>query len=325
VIDQYKAIIAGLLADKPVAYHPDIAKMLKSTTACIFISQLLYWTGRGQDSEWVYKTQAEWYDETGLSRKEQETARKKLRDTKILLEDRRGQPARLYYRVDFDRLAECLSEYYSNIKNPDPNPPKPSNIEDESKHSSMPESGNLECPKGANLIARKSHTIYTENTTENTTNIVDVPHAEKCREGNKPTNIIYEIQSELQKTCGVEMPPEFLKNLVNKFGEQKIRDKIPLLGRVETENAPGFLIAALKDDYQLRPGRPQQQPERKKRAPARQKKTKPGDGAAIIISYNGRELPEQEFLDMYNTGQISEEDFLAHAPERTFYKTLFMA
>lgn len=44
MIDQYKAIIFGLLADKPVAYHPDIAKMLKSTTACLFLSQLLYWS-----------------------------------------------------------------------------------------------------------------------------------------------------------------------------------------------------------------------------------------------------------------------------------------
>lgn len=160
MIEQFKSIIFGILSDKPIAYHPDIAKMLKSTTACIFLSQLLYWLGRGHDNEWIYKTQDEWYKETGLTRKEQETARKKLRDAGILIEARRGQPARLYYQIDFERLAECLREYYDKLRNSDPNPPKPSNIKDEREHSRMPERGNLECPKVAFYLYREYYREY---------------------------------------------------------------------------------------------------------------------------------------------------------------------
>ena len=75
---------------------------------------------------------------------------------------------------------------------------------------------------------------------------------------------VAEIRREVENKCGIKMPPVLVQNLISKYGEQKIKEKIPLLGRVETENAPGFLIAALKDDYQLLPGRPLQQPERKK-------------------------------------------------------------
>ncbi|WP_051273359.1 hypothetical protein [Desulfotruncus alcoholivorax] len=269
--DQSKAIIFGLLMDKPVAYHPDVAKMLKSVTACVFLAQLLYWTGRGND-EWIYKTQSEWYEETGLSRKEQETARKKLVEKGILHEQRRGQPARLYYRLDLERLAECLSEYYRKFKNSDPNGPNSPNMEDESEHSSMPERGNLECTNRANKIAPKSHTIYTENTTENTTDtvVVEGTTVEKCREDSipesspagEPDNNIKELQQQAEKACGVKIPTVLLRKLVDEYGREKVKEKIQMLGSVQTRNAPGFLIAALRDDYVLLPGQPQQQPKR---------------------------------------------------------------
>jgi len=271
MVDQAKIVIFGLLADKPIAYHGDLAKMLKSATACIFLSQLLYWAGRGSDSDWVYKTQVEWYEETGLSRKEQETARRVLRDKKIIHEVRRGVPAKLFYRIDYDRLTECLLEYYNQFKNSDPDGPKSPNMGGDLEHSSMSETGNLECPKGANLIARKSHSYYTENTTKNTTYIVGVvegPPVEKSREKNKPevavaategNNNINELQMQAEKVCGVQLPVKLLDNLVKRYGAEKVKEKIQMLGSVETRNAPGFLIAALRDDYVLTPGQPRQQ------------------------------------------------------------------
>lgn len=48
-----------------------------------------------------------------------------------------------------------------------------------------------------------------------------------------------------------------------------MKEKIPLLGR-NVENAPGFLISALEEDYQLLPGRKQQ----KSRTELKQKKPK---------------------------------------------------
>ncbi|MEG6617584.1 hypothetical protein V6C27_14385 [Peptococcaceae bacterium 1198_IL3148] len=157
-----KEILINLLMDKPIAYHADIAKAVGSVTSGLFLSQLLYWTGKGADPEgWIYKTQSEWYDETGLSRREQETARKKLKQLKVLQEERRGLPARLYYRIDFDRLIELLKSFYDDDENP-ATPAKPG----------MVESAKQECIGAPNWNGGKRHTGKAESDihtiTENT-------------------------------------------------------------------------------------------------------------------------------------------------------------
>lgn len=79
-----------------------------SVTAALFLSQAVYWQRRCPG--WFYKTQEQWEAETGLSRSEQEHARMLLRSSKVLREERRGIPAKLWYRVDEEILANRLSE-----------------------------------------------------------------------------------------------------------------------------------------------------------------------------------------------------------------------
>lgn len=99
-------------SDRPVAYHPILAKVVGSVTAALFLSQLAYWSDKGFDKDgWIYKTEAEMEDETGLSRKEQETARKALVWCGVLKEERRGIPARMWYLIDWDALTALLDEY----------------------------------------------------------------------------------------------------------------------------------------------------------------------------------------------------------------------
>src|SRR3712207_2309511 len=86
-----KHAIETLLTDRPVAYHPIITRVVGSATAGIFLSQLLYWTPRTQDPEgWVYKTQEDILEETGLTRSEQETARRVLRGAMVMEEVKKG-------------------------------------------------------------------------------------------------------------------------------------------------------------------------------------------------------------------------------------------
>ena len=66
-----KEALLVLLHDRPVAYHPALVKVAGSVTAALFLSQLLYWHGKGSDPEWIYKTQADMEEETGLSRREE--------------------------------------------------------------------------------------------------------------------------------------------------------------------------------------------------------------------------------------------------------------
>jgi hypothetical protein len=101
------------ILDRPIAFHRVFVALTGSVTAALMLSQGLYWTrikrrdAPGSDG-WFYKTQAEWEDETGMGRSEQETARKRLRRTSFWQEERRGLPAKLYFRIDLERLADAL-------------------------------------------------------------------------------------------------------------------------------------------------------------------------------------------------------------------------
>lgn len=80
-----------------------------SLDAGVFLSQLSYWTDALDDlSDGVSKSQEEWQAATGLSRYEQETARSRLRELGLLIEERRGIPARLRYYLDGDLLGEMV-------------------------------------------------------------------------------------------------------------------------------------------------------------------------------------------------------------------------
>src|SRR5208337_2284104 len=63
---------------------------------------------------WFYKTQEEWTDEICLSRCEQETARRVLRAFNFWHEVRRGVPAKLYFRLDLDKLAAAVTQHAEN-------------------------------------------------------------------------------------------------------------------------------------------------------------------------------------------------------------------
>lgn len=99
--------IIDRLHDRPVAFHPALVPLLGGPDEALFISQLLFWDGKGASAgRWIYKTQEEWERETGLSRYRQLRVRRRLNALGVLEERRAGVPARLYYRLDLGVLAE---------------------------------------------------------------------------------------------------------------------------------------------------------------------------------------------------------------------------
>jgi hypothetical protein len=81
-----------------------------------FIRQLVYWVGKEHDQEgWIYKTQREMEEETGLSRHHQEKARNILLSQGVLMEDRRGLPRRLWYWVDLEALLNVMETPHSTL------------------------------------------------------------------------------------------------------------------------------------------------------------------------------------------------------------------
>lgn len=103
-------VVLQQLLTRPVAYHPVLASALRSVTAAVMLSQALYWTQRLPESRggWFYKTAEEWQEETGLTRREQETARKKLFKSGILEEVRKGVPCKVHYKVDICAVEKVL-------------------------------------------------------------------------------------------------------------------------------------------------------------------------------------------------------------------------
>ena len=102
-----------MLSARPVAYNPDVARIVGSVKAGIFLCQLLYWTGKGaREDGFIWKTQAEMEEETALSRSEQEGARRKLKKLGILEEKLAGVPAKLHYRVDQARFVQLVDQFY---------------------------------------------------------------------------------------------------------------------------------------------------------------------------------------------------------------------
>ncbi|MBE7395142.1 DNA replication protein [Pasteurella multocida] len=117
---------------RSIAYRPALAKLFGGVTAEIFFEQIFYWQDKAENQELgVYKTQAELEEETGLSRKEQETARKKLREIGVLIETHKRLEHRIYFKIDMEKLDEVLSTL----------------ADVQSEHSRMPESDIREEPK----------------------------------------------------------------------------------------------------------------------------------------------------------------------------------
>ncbi len=95
------------LVDRPIAFQRSFVRLGVGITGALLLSQIVYWQNR-MEGQWFYKTQVDLEEETGLTRYEQEGARKKLVSCGVLEEAKRGIPAKLYFRVNQERLEELL-------------------------------------------------------------------------------------------------------------------------------------------------------------------------------------------------------------------------
>jgi len=97
--------------DRPIAFHRVFVELTGSVAAALMLSQAVYWSKRTSDAGgWFYKTRDDWEQETGLTRREQETARKALRKADVWDEKRVGVPAQLHYRLKVENLPTRWAE-----------------------------------------------------------------------------------------------------------------------------------------------------------------------------------------------------------------------
>lgn len=96
------ACLSGI--GRAIAYYPKMAKFLGSVNASVLFSQLFYWQERTDNELGVFKTAEEWEEETGLTYREQATARKALRERGFLHETHQRLQHRMFFRLDIDAI-----------------------------------------------------------------------------------------------------------------------------------------------------------------------------------------------------------------------------
>jgi hypothetical protein len=109
---------------RPIAYYPDFNKITGDVKATILLCQLMHWDEKQRDENgWICKTQSDLENETGLSRYEQENARRKLKRNNLISEERKGIPAKLYFKLNVQNISSAWEksmnrENHKNAENP---------------------------------------------------------------------------------------------------------------------------------------------------------------------------------------------------------------
>jgi hypothetical protein len=103
--------VKDLLPNRIVAYSPDLARAVGGVTIASFLSQLLFLSDKGHDPNgWVYKSEQEMGRETGLTKREQQTARRKLLALGIIAIERRGFKFTYHFRIVWERLYQVIQQ-----------------------------------------------------------------------------------------------------------------------------------------------------------------------------------------------------------------------
>jgi hypothetical protein len=104
--------VKDLLPNRTVGYSPDLARAVGGATTGLFLSQLLFLSDKGANPEgWVYKSEAEMGRETGLTKREQQTARRKLLSLGIIQIVRRGFKFTYHFRIVWERLLQVIEKF----------------------------------------------------------------------------------------------------------------------------------------------------------------------------------------------------------------------
>ena len=102
--------------NRPITIYKGLVDRLGCVKSALLLSQLIYWTRKGvnveRDEGWFFKTVEEMMFETGLSRKEQLTAKRKLKSLDLLEFKMAGVPALPFYRLNLRGLTQFVIQTF---------------------------------------------------------------------------------------------------------------------------------------------------------------------------------------------------------------------
>jgi hypothetical protein len=112
IAQNHRQRVKDLLPNRTVGYSPDLARIVGGATTGLFLSQLLFLSDKGHDPNgWVYKSEQEMGRETGLTKREQQTARRKLLSLGVIAIERRGFKFTYHFRIVWERLYQVIQQF----------------------------------------------------------------------------------------------------------------------------------------------------------------------------------------------------------------------
>jgi hypothetical protein len=104
--------IKDMLPNRVVGYSPDLARIVGGATIGLFLSQLLFLSDKGANPDgWVYKSEAEMTQETSLTKREQQTARRKLLSLGVIAIMRGGWKNTYHFKVIWEKLYQVIAGF----------------------------------------------------------------------------------------------------------------------------------------------------------------------------------------------------------------------
>jgi len=98
--------------DRPIAFNRAFVAF-GGIAVALFLSRAVYWQRRSKSSKgklrgWFYHSYEEWREETGLTKRQVDYSRKKLKKRGVLKCKRSGIPPKVYYRIDLGEILRFL-------------------------------------------------------------------------------------------------------------------------------------------------------------------------------------------------------------------------
>jgi hypothetical protein len=159
--------VKDLLPNRIVGYSPDLARAVGGATIGLFLSQLLFLSDKGANPDgWVYKSEAEMGRETGLTKREQQTARRKLLALGVIQIVRRGFKFTYHFRIVWERLYQVIEKFQRGQTVATEKVEPVQNVPTQQEQNVATE--RVECLQNVSTKWKQNvGTLYRENNTEN--------------------------------------------------------------------------------------------------------------------------------------------------------------
>jgi hypothetical protein len=159
--------VKEMLPNRTVGYSPDLARIVGGATIGLFLSQLLFLSDKGANPEgWVYKSEQEMGRETGLTKREQQTARRKLLALGVIQIVRKGFKFTYHFRIVWERLYQVIEKFQRGQNVPTAKIQTPQNVAIQTDQNVSTETPEWQQNRAAKW-KQNAGTQYRENNTDN--------------------------------------------------------------------------------------------------------------------------------------------------------------